>query len=444
MSALADHLWQSTWFALVAWLLATVLRRDSAKLRSWIWLAASAKFLFPFALFSWIGGQFVFQADDPAAVLPLVQHAASPLSSASIAVRYLESHAQWLLLAIWAPISAIYMQRLLLGWIDSRSLLNGSWFCHVSATVQVRASNAISNPCVIGVVDPVLLLPARIASTFSPTQLKAVIAHELEHVRRRDNLVAYVHSFVQAIFWFHPLVWLIGSKIVREREQACDEAAIDSGLERRDYAATLLHICRGSIEPQKRCVAYAASADLTVRISAILSQCRTSWLRRCMVACAALLCVAVPFASGMNVVVTSLLHIDAGTRSIRVSRAHDPSVLVVGQDYVYGRNVSLRELIGRTWSVGLTEVRGELRELDHPRYDIDIKALSGSAADNKHLVADILQRRFNVRLVQRVSRVHADANSLMGKNVDGMLPDTAYVRSVRQIEEDVNVRDSSQ
>ncbi|HEU4653217.1 MAG TPA: M56 family metallopeptidase [Steroidobacteraceae bacterium] len=415
MSAIADHLWQSSWFALVAWLLAMVVRHDSAKLRGWIWLAASAKFLFPFALFSWIGSQFVFQASDPSAVLPLVQHVASPLSSASVATRYLESNAQWLLLVIWAPISAMYMQRVLLGWIDSRSLLRGSWSCDVLATIPVRASHAISNPCVIGVVDPVLVLPARFESTFSPAQLRAVIAHELEHVRRHDNLVAYIHSFVQALFWFHPLVWLIGSRIVREREQACDEAAIESGLERRDYAATLLRICQHSIGPQKRCVAYAASADLPLRIAAIMSQCRISSLRRCMLVCAAFLCIAVPFASGMNVVVTSLLHIDAGARSIHVSGANGPSVLVMGQNYVYGRNVSLRELIGRTWSVGMTEVHGELRELDHPRYDIQIRAVSGSVADSKDLVSDLLRKRFNVQLVRRVSRVHSDADALMGR-----------------------------
>jgi len=50
--------------------------------------------------------------------------------------------------------------------------------------------------------------------------LEAVVAHELWHVRRRDNLAGALHMVVEAMFWFHPLVWWVGARLVDERERA--------------------------------------------------------------------------------------------------------------------------------------------------------------------------------------------------------------------------------
>ncbi len=59
--------------------------------------------------------------------------------------------------------------------------------------------------------------------------LAAVLAHEHEHIARRDNLKAHVHQLVEILFWFHPLVWFIGRKQRDERERACDEAVLARG-----------------------------------------------------------------------------------------------------------------------------------------------------------------------------------------------------------------------
>ena len=67
---------------------------------------------------------------------------------------------------------------------------------------------------------PVLLLPEGITDRLTPAQLEAVLAHQLCHVRRRDNLTGAIHMVVEAAFWFHPLVWWIGSRLVDEAEQA--------------------------------------------------------------------------------------------------------------------------------------------------------------------------------------------------------------------------------
>jgi len=67
-------------------------------------------------------------------------------------------------------------------------------------------------------------------------QLESVIAQELCQVRRRDNLAAGFHMLVEALFWFHPLVWWMGVRLIEERERACDEEVLSLGADPHVYA----------------------------------------------------------------------------------------------------------------------------------------------------------------------------------------------------------------
>ena len=78
-------------------------------------------------------------------------------------------------------------------------------------------------------------------------QLEPIIAHEMFHVRGRDNLAAAMHTVVQALFWFHPLVWWLGNRLVDERERACDEAVLQSGHDPADYAEGILKVCKSNL-----------------------------------------------------------------------------------------------------------------------------------------------------------------------------------------------------
>ena len=73
--------------------------------------------------------------------------------------------------------------------------------------------------------------PRGSTNTCSAEQIDAILAHEVTHVRRCDNLGALVHLCAQAVFWFHPLVWWIGARLVDERERACDEEVLGVGSE---------------------------------------------------------------------------------------------------------------------------------------------------------------------------------------------------------------------
>ena len=106
--------------------------------------------------------------------------------------------------------------------------------------MRAISSPMLVEPAVFGIVRPVLLLPEGIFNCFTPAQLDAIVAHELCHVRHRDNLIAAMHMFVETVFWFHPLVWWVGKRMVEERERACDEEVLRLGSEPRAYAREYL------------------------------------------------------------------------------------------------------------------------------------------------------------------------------------------------------------
>jgi beta-lactamase regulating signal transducer with metallopeptidase domain len=74
---------------------------------------------------------------------------------------------------------------------------------------------SLLEPGLVGIFRPVILLPEGIDTRLSQTEIDAVLAHEICHLQRRDNLTAALHMLVEALFWFHPLVWWLGAQ--RER-----------------------------------------------------------------------------------------------------------------------------------------------------------------------------------------------------------------------------------
>ena len=95
---------------------------------------------------------------------------------------------------------------------------------------------------------PILLWPERISQHLETEHLEAILAHELWHVRRRDNLAAALHMMVEAIFWFHPLVWWLGARLMDERERACDEEVLRLGTRPNVYAEGILRVCKLYLE----------------------------------------------------------------------------------------------------------------------------------------------------------------------------------------------------
>src|SRR5581483_10871718 len=166
----------------------------------------------------------------------------------------------------------------------------------------IRASPGLTEPGVAGWRRPVLLLPQGIAERLSPSEMNAILAHELCHVRRRDNLVALIHMIVEAIFWFHPMVWWIGARLIEERECACDEDVVSRGNAPDLYAEAIVKVCKWSTESPLACVAGVTGGNLKTRIEQIMDGRRVpglSFAKKAALAIAGAAVLIVPVLVGM-------------------------------------------------------------------------------------------------------------------------------------------------
>src|SRR6185436_6306453 len=136
---------------------------------------------------------------------------------------------------------------------------------HVPSGIRIRTAPTVLEPGVVGFLKPIVLLPTGIDTYLTARQFAAVLAHEVCHVRRRDNLTAAVHMLVEALFWFHPMVWWIGARLVAEREQACDEHVVAETAEPIAYAEGIISVCRRYVETPLMSVSGVGGADITAR-----------------------------------------------------------------------------------------------------------------------------------------------------------------------------------
>ena len=276
-AALLDHLWQSTLFAICAWSLAWVLRENGAHLRHAVWLLASIKFLIPFSLLTMLGQQLRPHVGmEDAHVLAVLSTGDIPalLAAPALAIAGEPLDGFWLRIAvaIWLIGVLALSARWLIRWRDAREILRDAVPTAIAAPVPVRTSRGLREPAVVGIVRPVLLMPGEITSRLTAPQLEAVLRHELCHLRRHDNLTSAIHMLVEVIFWFHPLVWWIGARMLEERERACDESVVRSGSDPRIYAEAILRVCRSYMASDLACVAGVSGADLKLRLEAIMTK----------------------------------------------------------------------------------------------------------------------------------------------------------------------------
>jgi bla regulator protein BlaR1 len=286
ISFVLNHVWQSSFCTVLVGLLAWALGRYSANVRFWLWMSASIKFLVPFAVLALLGSHLPGRPTLPSPEAPAetLTRLTQPFTAVDAAVTQLSplserpampAYEAWAprLFGLWlAGFAAIIGCRLLqsvrLAQMSDVAQPAGGALGQLPIPVLLTDSNI--EPGVFGVFRPVLLLPTDIAVRLSPAQLQAVVAHELVHIRRRDNLWASLHAIVQAIFWFNPLVWWMGGRLVAEREQACDEAVLAQGADAEGYAAGILAVCRYYACAPRTFVAGVAGADLKQRIAAIM------------------------------------------------------------------------------------------------------------------------------------------------------------------------------
>ncbi len=143
----------------------------------------------------------------------------------------------------------------------------------VRRKVELRNSEACSTPLVVGIWRPVLLLPSPVLDRLDREQLRAVLIHELHHVRRWDGLVNLLQGLLGAAYFFHPAVWWANWRIRQLREDACDErtVAVLKG-NRKPYGEAIFRVAEilGYSAPPLTLGVLDSTSPLTQRLRRIL------------------------------------------------------------------------------------------------------------------------------------------------------------------------------
>ena len=328
--SLGNHLWQSTLFAVAAGLLTLILRKNHARARYWLWMAASVKFLIPFSLLVDIGGLLSWSRNYATVKAPLyfaieqvsqpfpqsaaaISPSTSLLASASLlhllpgvlATAWLCGFAAVLFTwcVRWRRVSAARREAApLLEGREVRALRRLESIAGMRTPIEIVLSGTSLEPGIFGVARPVLMWPEGISEHLEDAHLEAILAHEVWHVRRRDNLAAAIHMVVEALFWFHPLVWWLGARLVEERERACDEEVVELGSERRVYAESILKVCEFCVGSPLACVSGVTGSDLKKRMVYIMTEHlarKLNFAKKLLLSTAGVLALALPLVFGV-------------------------------------------------------------------------------------------------------------------------------------------------
>ena len=293
---LVDTTMKSFLIFVVASLFAFCLRRKSAAMRGFVWSMAIVGCLiiplFSLMLPRWELG---ILPEAPVSIAP-IQLPTKPVSSIPITPTLSQPDpvtgqhgtltamhwTDWIAI-VWAGVGLFLLIRLIVGigavWhISTRSRnfsrpveqLRSNW----NRRTSVRLSNRITVPMVWVLLRPVILLPVD-ANHWQTERLRAVLLHELAHIKRWDWTVQMVAQITCAVYWFNPLVWFAAHRVRIEAEQACDDHVLNAGYRSTDYAQHLLDVTRNvkiAKATSGAAVAIARSSKIEGRLRTVLAE----------------------------------------------------------------------------------------------------------------------------------------------------------------------------
>jgi TonB family protein len=172
-----------------------------------------------------------------------------------------------LLFALWALGCLVLIMRLAIGhWRVARLVCSAT---PIKANELYTAD--VSVPIVCGLFRPAVLMP-RSSSQWPDWQFDAAVRHELMHVRRKDLWASFVAQLACAVWWFHPLAWMISHQLRTCQETACDDAVLFSGFEPATYAEALLAVAQTSTSTLLPGCPMTTQTNLKSRIARLLDR----------------------------------------------------------------------------------------------------------------------------------------------------------------------------
>jgi len=450
MAALVNHLWQSTVVVLIAWLVTFALRTNAARIRYWVWMFASVKFLVPFALLASLGASWV----RPVAGRPVgsvlytavneisqpFQQAKTPVATSILSAPKVYSFELLLpvLAGIWISGVLTMLGIWTVRWLkasrtakDAKVIREGRELValrraeHIGGIrnpIPLLLSSRAMEPGIFGLIRPVLLWPEGISERLTDAQIEAIAAHEVEHVRRRDNLTSLIHMLVEALFWFHPAVRWMGLRLMEERERACDEKVLEQSAQPEIYAESILKVCAFCLESPTPCIAGVSGSDLKERVLRIMTQrvgVSLSVGRRVALCLVAGVAVAMPLGFGVlhamqgpapappssSIITTDVPKYEVATIKPSPSSSDGRMMMMFNPDGVSISGVPLQMIVREAFRVEDDRIVGAPGWVKKNRYDIQAKVAAEDAPKLEKLKIDqrqsmllpLLEERFNLK-----------------------------------------------
>ncbi|HEC00928.1 MAG TPA: M56 family peptidase [Sphingomonadales bacterium] len=240
ISLAMQQLWQATALAVMLFLTLKAMPRLSYEIRSWLWLAAFMLAVFmPLAIFL-PGGSgageiqgFLFENIAPSGNEQITPN--SPINF------YFWGATLWMIGTVFQLTrlcrSVLHTRRII---NDARILPDGFLAPVDGGDYPVYCSDQISGPLVTGVFRQIILLPPTMTGRLSPDVLRQILYHEYAHIQRHDIRIIFVQKILSALYWWNPVLYLIGYQINQSREMACDERAVLQSRNIQNYTRSLL------------------------------------------------------------------------------------------------------------------------------------------------------------------------------------------------------------
>jgi TonB family protein len=301
-AALVHFIWEGAAVAFLLSIALIALRKRTANARYLACGVAMALLCALPAVTAWI----VFQ--QPAALSGAIAFS-GPAILREVAVSprpWLSAAREWVL-PVWALGVLAFAVRLTLAWRHAARLRRAAAAAegtileilsrlmqqmNVTRPVRVLISHVADAPSLVGWLKPVILIPAAALAGLNVSQLEAILAHEMAHIRRHDYLVNMLQMVVETLLFYHPAVWWVSSRMRQERELCCDDLAIRQSGDAIGYARALTRLERMRVAPEPAVAANGGSLLFRIqRLTGVVKECAPSRLPAALAVVAAALCI---------------------------------------------------------------------------------------------------------------------------------------------------------
>ena len=274
--------------------IAALLRRQSASVRHIVLMASlGALLILPFVASSGPQLAILPRSQAPEFIAPTAGHTGSTQTATSISTDRQPSdygnalpYAATVLFLIWASGSTLMLLSLaaqvraahrlrsiatdLDPALENRVDVLRALY-RIDPRISIRLSGQIATPCAIGVTQFTVLLPLE-ARRWDDRTLAAALTHEVAHGDRLDYVWLCVSRLVLCFYWPNPLVWYAVARAASEREIACDDRTINTGVDRIDYANCLVDLGRLQLTGPRAALGLSDGEGLARRVRSVLNK----------------------------------------------------------------------------------------------------------------------------------------------------------------------------